>query len=218
MQQEPRGRAVYGAVSHSRRLVPLARECLRYGLGRRSHGTRLAPIQLHRRPAPAGRGGPARRPVLSGQDRPAPRPPTPPRSRTWVRVSVAAATAPHRKAAANSASSTRCSQSSAMAPALHGSAAPRANRPSPASSGATHERGDLTSGGGVYLQWQGARRLRAAGTASSPTEPSGGPGARCGRSWAASARSGRPGWARTARGRPSGRGARGTASLLAVRR
>lgn len=78
--------------------------------------------------------------------------PAPSRSPTWVRVSAAAATAPHTKAVAKNTSSTRCSQGRAMAPSPPGSAAVGANRPSPASSGATHERGDVTSGRWIYSQ------------------------------------------------------------------
>lgn len=101
----------------------------------------------------------------------------------------------------------------------HGAPASRkrgrgSNRPSPASSGTTHERQTSLPARG-FIHGSGGRP-RAGGTASSPRAPSGGPGGRCGRSSAASARSGRPGWARTARGRRSGRGARGTASRPAA--
>lgn len=124
----------------------------------------------------------------------------PPRSRTWVLVTAAAATAPHRKAAAKSASSTRCNQVSAMAHRTPGSQPPK---PRPRA----QTRHFLVR---IY-SWRGGS-LTAAGTASSPRAASVGPGGRCGRSWAISARSGRPGWARRARGKQSGRGARDSAA------
>jgi membrane protein involved in colicin uptake len=81
--------------------------------------------------------------------------------RSWVRVSVAAATAPHKKAAAKSTSSMRCTQGSAMAPRPSGSSDGGANRSSPALSGATEESGDVTSGRGIYLQKQKLRPLHS---------------------------------------------------------
>lgn len=71
MQQEPRDRAVSGAVSRSRRLVLLPREWLKHVQGRRSHRTRSASIHF-RRPAPAGprRPGPQSSGLVSGPARP----------------------------------------------------------------------------------------------------------------------------------------------------
>lgn len=125
---------------------------------------------------------------------------SPPRSRTWVLVSAAAATAPHRKAAANSASSTRCNQRSAMAHKLPGSQPPK---PRP--------RAQTRHFLGRVYSWR-AGGLTVASTGNSPRAPSGEPGGRCGRSWAASARSGTLGWVHRAREKQSGRGARGSAA------
>lgn len=103
------------------------------------HGASLAPMQhLRRRPASPGRLAPrscapgrtaAASPV---QGVPVPRLPNltagpVPQPHTWVRVSAAAATAPHKKAVAKNASSTRCNQGSAMTCPTPGSAAAGAN-------------------------------------------------------------------------------------------
>lgn len=148
VQQEPPGRATSGALKLQS--CPSGEGMTEAGAGTSVPQNTIS-TDLCRRPAPARS---ALRAVVSGRAAPthASRLSAPPR-RTWVRVSAAASKAPHRKAAANSASSARCSQGSVMAPSPPGRAAAEANRPTPPyPARPTSERVDITSGRGIYLQ------------------------------------------------------------------